>query len=198
MNQLIVFIIFSVVYSKYTNINYNVFTIKHVNHTLDTILNYSFNDIDNNKLHIDHQHNVYSMFTQSYFKNCNHNSSFCSYNVYEQEKACKHVLETEEGQIYYHGLYTDELVNYEVESNGNFREIHQINRIYTIQGLYVLMDISTEKNGINTNCITDSLIKQHNYEYEPYNFYRKMMIYINTDNQNYQVFCPIWELKEKC
>ena len=195
MNLVIILSVLPVICAKYTNINYNLFTIIHVNHTLDTIINYTYNDIDNNKLDINHHHNVYSMFTQSYFNNCDKNSKLCEYNLYDQERACQIAIKNEGGQIYYHGSYTDELVNYEIESNGNFREIHRINRIYTIKGMYILLDLINETN---SKCITDNLISKLKYTAEPPNFNRKMMLYLHIDALNYTSFCPIWEFNSNC
>jgi hypothetical protein len=183
--------------AKYRNINYNSFTILHVNHSIDNIINYSYNDIDNNKVDIDHHINMYSLFTQSYFNNCenyNVDDKYCNYDLYNQEIACHHALESEGGQLYYHGVYTDEYMDMEIFSNGAQRVGRKINRIYEIKGMYIIQDLTDdEKLNKHENCVNNDFIKIYKYRSEPINFYRRMILYILINNDQIQ-FCPIWLL----
>ena len=182
-------------HNKYRNINYNSFTIVHVNHSIDNIINYSYNDIDNNKVDIDHHINMYSLFTQSYFNNCQNydvDDKYCKYNLYNQEIACHHAIENEGGQLYYHGVYTDEYMNMEILGNGAQREGRKINRIYEIKGMYIIQDL-TEDEKINKHghCVNNDFIKTFKYTREPTNFYRRMIIYILINDDQVHI-CPIW------
>jgi hypothetical protein len=178
------------------NINYNSFTIIHVNHSIDNIINYSYNEIDNIKVDIDHHINMYSLFTQSYFNNCDKSDPYCVSNLYDQEIACQHAISSEGGQMYYHGVYTDEYMNVEIFGNGGQREGHKINRIYEIKGMYVIQDLTDdEQQSKHAICLNNDYIKTHKYINEPTNFYRKMMIYILM-NENSASFCPIWSLHD--
>jgi hypothetical protein len=180
--------------NKYRNINYNSFTIVHVNHSIDNIINYSYKDIDNNKVDIDHHINMYSLFTQSYFNNCNVNDKYCKYDLYNQEIACHHALENEGGQLYYHGIYTDEYMNMEILSDGYQRAGRKINRIYEIKGMYIIQDLTDdEKLNKHEHCVNNNFIKTYKYSHEPINFYRKMIIYLLINDDHVQ-FCPIWLL----
>jgi len=197
MTVLFLFGLFSLALAKlykYSNINYKYFTIIHVNHSIDNIINYSYNDIDNNMVDIDHHINMYSLFTQSYFNNCLDSDPYCNYNLYDQEIACHHALKHEGGQLYYHGVYTDEYIDMEIMGNGNQRESRKINRIYEIKGMYIIQDLTNdEKLKKHRMCTNENYIKTYKYSSEPSNFYRKMMIYILLNNNtNIKQFCPLW------
>jgi hypothetical protein len=185
--------------NKYRNINYNLFTIVHVNHSIDNIINYSYNDIDNNKVDIDHHINMYSLFTQSYFNNChnyNIDDKYCKYDLYNQENACHHALENEGGQLYYHGVYTDEYVDMKLFSDGAQRSGPKINRIYEIKGMYIIQDLTDDEKLNNHNlCMNNDYLKIFKYTREPTNFYRRMIIYILINDDQIQ-FCPIWLLQD--
>jgi len=197
---LIIFVIcVNAKHNKYRNINYNSFTILHVNHSIDNIINYSYNDIDNNKVDIDHHINMYSLFTQSYFNNChnyNMNDKYCNYDLYNQELACHHAVENEGGQLYYHGIYTDEYMDIEILGNGAQQSGRKINRIYEIKGMYIIQDLTDDEKLNNHNlCMNNDYLKIFKYTREPTNFYRKMIIYILI-NDNKTQFCPIWILQD--
>jgi hypothetical protein len=195
---LILFILpVNAIQNKYRNINYNSFTILHLNHSIDNIINYSYNDIDNNKVDIDHHINMYSLFTQSYFNNCEDydvDDKYCKYDLYNQESACHHAIESEGGQLYYHGIYTDEYMDIELFSNGAQRAGRKINRIYEIKGMYIIQDLTDdEKLNKHEHCVNNDFIKTYKYKSEPSNFYRRMILYILINNDQIQ-FCPIWLL----
>jgi hypothetical protein len=187
------------IHNKYRNINYNSFTIVHVNHSIDNIINYSYNDIDNNKVDIDHHINMYSLFTQSYFNNCQNydvDDKYCKYNLHSQELACHHAVESEGGQLYYHGVYTDEYMNMEILGDGAQRTGRKINRIYEIKGMYIIQDLTEdEKTNKHKYCKNNDFIKTFKYTREPTNFYRRMIIYILVNDDQVHI-CPIWLLQD--
>lgn len=173
------------------NINYNSFTIIDKNYTLDDVINYSNNKID--LLNIDHHLNMYSTFTQNYFDNCDKNTLYCQYDLYDQYNTCKYVLETEGGQLYFHGVYENEIINIEIGSDGSQYQKYVLNNEYSIRGMYIISDLSDEEKYESEICFSEDTIKIYKYVSEPFNFYRRMFLNI-LNMENNSSFCPVWIL----
>jgi hypothetical protein len=176
---------------NHVNINYNSFTIIDKNYTLDDVINYSNNNID--LLNIDHHLNMYSTFTQNYFDNCDKNTPYCQYDLYDQYDTCKYVLENEGGNLYFYGLYKNELINILIGSDGTQSHKYVLNNEYSISGVYIISDLSNDEKYESEICFSEDTIKVYKYVSEPFNFYRRMFLNIlSTDNET--SFCPVWVL----
>jgi hypothetical protein len=140
---------------------------------------------------------MYSIFTQHYFDNCAPNDPYCKYIITDQYYACNFLIENEGGQMFYHGIHNEELIDIEVTSDGIQKEKYLKDPEYHIKGMYVIMDLTEEEQDYNHNiCLIDDIIKIHKYLSEPYNFYRRMIIYIVT-NEFDTTFCPMWVLSDE-
>ena len=174
---------------------YNLFTIDNYNQSIDEIKYFTTNNINN--LNINHNINMYSLFTQSYFERChNYNDPNCNYDLDDQEKACKIYMNDNHNnpdishKLYYYGAYNDQIDSYLIDNEGLSYKINTIDRIYDTHGVYVIENLNSDEYNM---C---SLDKNDAYTYisEPDDFHRQMMLYlIITGNKT--IACPYWILK---
>jgi len=149
---------------------------------------------DMNILDINHHINMYSIFTQNYFDNCNTKEEHCLYSLYDQDYACNYLINNEGGSLYYHGVHNDEIISVEISGDGNQNETFILNRDYTIKGMYVILDLTEDEINYNHGiCSSTDMIRTYQYASEPFNFYRKMDIYVVTNDTDVS-FCPLWHL----
>jgi len=206
---LLLCLLFTTCYSYKINSHqqhYNIFTIQHHNETLDLIKNYSYDDIEKYKLHVDHHMNMYSLFTKSYFERChNYNDPNCEYNLEEQEAACqKYMLDMPRNNeyppnvdvkrtIYYYGTYNNQVSNYIVNSDGTTYKLNKSDTVYETKGMYIVEDLLYTDDHLETD-ISTCKFKLHTYQYEPDDFHRKMMLYLVPTKTKF-ISCPYWEMK---
>ncbi len=206
INSALAFSLFSIVNTEKTDyilVKNNTFTIHHTTHNLDNILNYNMDDIDKYKINIDHHLNMYSIFTQEYFRKCDKiNDKFCTYDIYEQNLACHKFLEDDSSglfdskYLYYYGTYTDQVESAMIEHDGKITQIFKSDRNYTTDGMYVIEDLLDSEKDHGICEIGENKIQLETFIKEPHDFYRKMMIYI-VPYQGKKIFCPIWMLKDR-
>lgn len=174
----------------------NIFTIQHYNQSLDQILSYSYDKINNYKLDIDHRMNMYSKFTYSYFKKCHlFKDGNCNYDIKDQEIACKIYMRDHESKnesyvnrnIYYYGVYNDYYHNYIINNDGSTYEINKQERLYKTLGIYIIEDLIPIEFNIDFKLLS--------YTTEPDDFYSQMMLYL-IPYENRTIFCPYWIPKE--
>lgn len=188
---------------------YNIFTIQHYNQSVDQIRSYTFNDIKRYELEVDHHINMYSLFTKSYFERChNYNDINCDYNIKDQEIACiKYILDTPnpneypsnikvKRQLYYYGTYNNHLYDFIIKSDGYIYELNKYGARYQTKGLYIIEDLVHSDSELFGESYDQSYsnYKFNKYIVEPYDFHRRMMLYLTIYN-NKTIFCPYWELK---
>jgi hypothetical protein len=187
--------------------HYNIFTIQQYNETLEQIKNYSYDDIEKYRLDINHHINMYSLFTKSYFERChNYNDPNCNYSIEEQEMACnKYMVDLPNHydyphnaiitrNLYYYGTYNNPILNFVIKSDGTVFRLNKHDTIYETTGMYIIEDVTYSDDYIETDSSSCNF-KLHTYDDEPYDFHRKMMLYV-VEYQNRTVFCPYWEIKK--
>jgi hypothetical protein len=189
---------------------YNIFTIQHYNQSLDQIKSYTYDDIKKYKLDINHHINMYSLFTKSYFERChNYNDNNCDYTIEEQEVACiKYILDSPNPneypsnmkvrrQLYYYGVYNNQLYDFIIKPDGYIYELNRYGTSYHTKGLYIIEDLIDSELDISIDLsieLNQCNFKYYNYDDEPADFHRRMMLYLASYN-NKTIFCPYWELK---
>ena len=177
-----------------TIVTATMFTIKSNNITIPNFRSFTDVELDLHNLQLDKSMNMYSTFTNNYFSRCDKSDNVnCVYSFDDQERACKFMLEVENNSytMYYYGDFKNfniPYVNY-IVSHNNIIPLrpYKYNVKYEIFGTYLI------RNPIN-NDFSNYKIKIKSYE--PYDFYRQMMLYLIFE-ENKTISCPYWIYREE-